>query len=301
MPSLLLSESDSVRVVPLAPATLVGRAAACLARVSHESCPAHWLELRWRADGWTWRALAAVDRTYGAGAFVADGWRTLDAREGQGTRVRLIGTSVHMELVEGGAPRPFAWDVLTDEPLDGDALTEVAEVRGHHLLPLAAEGDATQSLRDGQCWVHTTPDGAARTLRAHVPDALAPTLAPRMDLARPGVSVEIDLARLEASFTHGDAAVGVRGECVRALAVFALARRQSDGWLDASEAWARWVELGGRSDTALDRMSWERGKLRAQLARQRVTGLDGLFERRKTGAFVRTRLALDPAAVFVLV
>jgi hypothetical protein len=298
MPTLLLTESDAVRAIPLAPATLVGRAPACLARVGHPSCPAHWLELRWRPEGWAWRPLAAADRTYGSGAFLHDGWRALDARDGQGTRVRLTGTSVQVELVEGGAPRPFAWDVLTDEPLDGEALDEVAEVRADALLPLSAEGDDAQALRDGQCWVHVAADGTARTLRAHVPTLLAPTLAPRIDVSAPGLTIEIDLAGLAATFTQREVAVTVRGECVRVLAVFAQARQQGEGWLDASEAWARWVELGGTRETALDRMSWERGKLRAQLARQRVSGLDGLFARRKVGAFVHVRLAVEPGAIF---
>jgi len=299
MPTLLVSDSFTVRAVPLAAATLVGRAPACLARVAHEGCPAHWLELRWRPEGWMWRALAAADRTYGAGGFVSDGWRALSVRAGHGTRVRLSGTSVHVELVDGGPPQPFAWDMLADEPLVGDALLEVAELRGEQLLPLSAEGDAARALRDGECWVHTGADGSVRTLRAHVPAVIAPTLASLLDVSRAGLTVEIDLASLTATFLQGPASALVRGECVRALAVYAQARCAGEGWLDASEAWARWGALGGSRETSLERMSWERGKLRAQLARHRVTGLDTLFARRKVGAFVESRLGLEAAAIFL--
>jgi hypothetical protein len=247
---------------------------------------------------WAWRPLAAAERTYGTGGFLEDGWRVLEAREGHGTRVRLAGTRVHVELVEGGPPRPFAWDVLSDEPVVDEALEEVAEVRGDALLPLSAEGDASQALLDGQCWVHSSQDGAPRTLRAHLAGVVAPTLSPRMDLGGAGLTIEIDLESLTATFTQRDVVAVARGECVRVLAVFARSRLLGDGWLDASEAWARWTDLGGSLDTALDRMSWERAKLRAQLARQRVAGLDALFVRRKVGAFVQMRLALDPAVVF---
>lgn len=297
MPTLLLSESSFVRAVPLAAATLVGRGAACLARVSTAACPAHWLELRWVSDRWLWRALAAQDRTYGGGAFSADGWRTLDARAG--ARVRLTGADVHVELVDDGPPLPFAWDMLADEPVDGDALTEVAEVRGDQLLPLDAEGDPACALRDGQCWVHVGADGSTRMLRAYVPVGFPPTLSPRMDLARPRAIVDIDGGELCASFVQDDVVAVVRGECVRVLLVFALARLHGEGWLDASAAWASWADLGGARETSLERMSWERGKLRAQLARQRVSGLDTLFARRKVGAFVELRLNLGPAAIFL--
>lgn len=299
MPILLVSESGNVRAIPLAAATLVGRASSCLARVANESCPAHWLELRWCIDGWTWRALSAGDRTHGGGAFLAHGWRGLNAGGGRGTRIRLAGTSVYMELVEGGAPRPFAWDVMADEPLDGEALAEVAEVHEALLLPLSAEGDQAQALSDGQAWVHLAPPGAPRTLRAHVPSVLAPTVSPIMDFARDGMTVDIDLPKLRATFLQGDSVAVVSGECVRVLAVFAIARQRGEGWLHASEAWARWTELGGAQDTALERMSWERGKLRGQLARQRVTGLALVFSNRKLHAFVECRLGANSAAIFV--
>lgn len=297
MPTLLLHEADAVRALPLAAATLVGRAPACLVRVVHEACPAHWLELRWFPSGWAWRPLAAADRTYGAGAFLTDGWRALEARDGRGARVRLAGMGVAIELVDAGPPTPFAWDVVSDEPIEGDALAEVAELLGDAMLPLSAEGDLLQALRDGQCWVHVGADGVSRTLRAHVPYVLPATVAPVIDLAAPGVTLEIDLDALTAAVHQGDASAVVRGECVRVLAVFAHARLSGEGWLDASDAWTRWVDLGGSADTRLDRMSWERAKLRQQLARQRVASLEALFEQRKSGAFVRTRLCLEPTAL----
>jgi hypothetical protein len=227
---------------------------------------------------------------------MADGWRMFEIRDGHRTRIRLIQTGVQIEIVEGGVPRPFAWDVLANEPLDDNALTEVAEIRGNNLIPLSAEGDESQALRDGQCWLHVDTNGT-RTLRAHIPEFLKQTVSPRINLARSGLKIDIDLHNLQAIFSQQEAHAIVRGECVRVLAIFALARENGEGWLDASEAWARWTELGGTRDTSIERMSWERGKLRTQLARQRVTGLETMFTRRKIGAFVELRLTMDPSCI----
>ena len=99
----------------------------------------------------------------------------MEASGGRGTRVGL--GHVAVELVAGGPPEPFAWDLLADRALSGDALEEVAEIRGATLMPLSAEGDEAAALRDGQVWLHVTgQDGAPpRVLRAHVPTSLAPT------------------------------------------------------------------------------------------------------------------------------
>jgi hypothetical protein len=135
----------------------------------------------------------------------------------RGTRVAL-GGEAWVELLDAGPPEPFAYDVLAEAPLWGDALDEVAERRGDQLLPLSSEGDATRALRDGEHWVYVGPTGS-RTLRAYVPAPFAPTLATRLDLSHGGVSVEVDHAAQAATFLQGDARVRITGACVRTLAV----------------------------------------------------------------------------------
>lgn len=288
MASLLVAYDDVRRLLPLASPSLVGRSSACLARVEHPACPAHWLELRWTGSAWAWRALAAHDRTRGPGRPLPDGWTTLDIDDTRGTRLSL-GSDVHVELVEGGPPEPFAWDVVAGCPLEGAELEEVAEVRGDQLLPLSAEGDARQALADGECWVHHGPDGP-RTLRAHVPTHFGATHAPRIDLTRGDVFVLVDLAELRATVRQGQLTTTVHGACVRTLVVYGNARDHGEGWLTAAEAWAAWTELGADEGRSLDAVGWERARLRQRLDRARVGGLDVLFETRKEGAFVKTRL-----------
>lgn len=288
MPSLLVAWDTTRRLLPLAATGLVGRAPACLVRIDHPACPAHWLEIRWTGACWAWRPLAAAERTRGAGRPLADGWTSLEVGEDRGTRIAL-GADAWVEIVDDGPPAPFAWDVLDDRPLEDAALEEVAEVRGDQLLPLAAEGDDGLALRDGQCWVHTASDGA-RTLRAHVPVTMAATAAPRIDLARGEVFVLVDLSTLRATLRQGPDVATVEGACVRTLVVYGNARDAHEGWLTAAEAWAEWTELGGQEERAIDAVAWERARLRRLLDRARVGGLDRLFESRKDGTYVKTRL-----------
>ena len=292
MPILLIGEGKQTRAVPLGPDTLIGRSSACLVRMHEAACPGVWLQLRWSGAGWAWRALAAGDRTIGRGAFQADGWRALDARDGRGARVSLAGVGVWVELVDGSPPVVFAWDVVLDLPVEGDALADVAEVRGDLLLPLSAEGDADRALADGEAWTHPMPDGSVRVLRAHLPHPSPATAVGRLDVARPGLLLEVHLPTLAATFLQDGASVEVRGECVRALAVFVSARLGGEGWLGAAAAWAMWGDMGGRRDTQLERLSSERGKLRAKLSGQHVASVADLFEHRKSGSYVSTRLSI---------
>lgn len=287
---LHIAHGDVRRLVPLAPVCLVGRGPACLARIPHPACPAHWLELRWMGECWAWRTLNAEERTRGTGAFLPDGWRAMEVTSERGTRVAL-GGDAWIELVDAGPPEPFAWDVLADVPLEGVALEEVAEVRDDALLPLGAEGDMAQALADGQCWLHNDPAHGPRTLRAHVPQSFPRTLALRLDLARGRVTVELDLRANVATFAQGDVRVRVTGTCVRTLAVYARARGEArGGWLTAADAWAGWLDLGGGDDAPLDAVAWERARLRKLLHRARVGNVDALFASRKEGVFVRVRL-----------
>jgi hypothetical protein len=288
MGALLVACGEARRVLPLPTACIVGRGPACLVRVDHPACPAHWLELRWRGDGWAWRALNAAERTRATGAFIGDGWRAMEVGPVRGTRVSLAGEA-WIELVDAGPPEPFAWDVLADAPLTGDALDEVAERRGEALLPLSAEGDATQALADGACWLHVGPDGP-RTLRAHVPAPFTPTLTTKIDLGRGGVHVEIDLAAQSATFVQGDARVSITGACVRTLTTYARARSADGGWLTAEEAWLAWSELGGPDGPPREVVAWERARLRRLLDRAGVAGVDALFTVRKEGGLARVRL-----------
>ncbi len=90
---------------------------------------------------------------------------------------------------------------------------------------------------------------------------------------------------------------------MRVLLVYARARRDEpaeEGWLPSVEAHAEWIALGGNPESVVERLSWERGKLRTALVRAGATGLDQLFERRTWQGVAEFRLALSPGAVRIV-
>lgn len=292
MPLLLITVGSRATTLPLAASTLIGRAPGCLARVDDDGVPAHWLEIRYRGEEWAWRVLAAEDRTRGSGAVIEPGWRRMDAGEGRGTRVSLGRVSV--ELVAGGPPEPFVWDLLADRALTGEALEQLVEVRGDALIPLSAEGDAAAALRDGQVWLHPAQEEGAppRVLRAHLPTPLPLTRAATLDLALGGVTAEIDRSTWTLTLSRGPVHVEIRSACVRSLAVYATARAAGGGgWMSAVDAWAVWSELGGPGDAPVDAVAWERGRLRRLLDKAGVSNLQRLVEHRKDGRISYTRLS----------
>jgi hypothetical protein len=112
----------------------------------------------------------------------------------------------------------------------------------------------------------------------------------------------LDLNRetLTATFTTARGSVSARGESVRVLLVYAMARSQEpldEGWVASTEAHAEWVALGGNPESVVERLSWERGKLRTALVRAGAIGLDGLFERRTWAGVPEFRLGLPPGAI----
>ena len=288
---LLVAAGAARHLLPLPPLCLVGRGPACVIGLDHPSCPAHWLELRWGPEGWSWRPLAAVERTRGSGSHRANGWRALEVTSERGTRVALA-NDAFIELVDAAPPEPFVWDVTAGVALTGEALERVAERRGDALLPIAAEGDPAAALRDGEQWIHQEGE-QLRILRAHVPVSLPETLDTRIDLARGGVTVDVDLGAATAELSQGRARVQVSGQAVRVLALYARARMvdpTGKGWMTANEAWQLWQELGGAADASVEAVSWERTRLRQLMHRARVGSVEALFERKKTGAFIHVRL-----------
>ena len=279
IPTLLLRAPGLVRALPLAASTLVGRHPAAHVRVEGPRIPLLWLEIRWHGSVWGWRAVGALDRTRGTGAALPDGWRTFAA----GARLRLEDV-LSVELVTDSAPIAMLVDPDTSELAPPDVLERLVEMREGRLIPVAAEGDTTAALADGEILADPARErrapGRVAGWRICLPDAPPPTVQARIDLARP-YTLAFDDGDTHVTLLQGDASASVRGECARVLAVFVAARRDdlpTGGWLTPLAAWDAWVARGGNPESPVARLSWERAKLRQQLAKQGVAGLDGLFE-----------------------
>ena len=275
MSTLLVSDCGRCHVVPLAPSTLIGRHWACPVRLSDPSSPLYWLEVRWLEGGWGWRALGAEERTHGGGTSLPAGWRALAVATRRAGRVRLS-EGTWIELIEADAPRAHLVRLTDGAVLDAEEASGWAEVRLDAVLPLDAEGDVSRAFPDGHVLVR---DGDA--VRVHAPGAHSRTLDATVDLSRSGVYLDVDLSGRAATFSGPVGRIAVRGECVRVLEVYRAARVAdipAGGWLSAAEALDAYVELGGPADAPIERLSWERCRLRAMLTRAGGVGVGALFD-----------------------
>ncbi len=265
-----------------------------MGRLDARRIPLYWLEVRWTGTNWAWRALAANDRTRGSGAVLPDGWRALAS----GARVRWD-DDAWVQLESKGPPELALYDDASGEVLVGEALDALLEVREGRVLPLSADGVPDADLPDGA----RVSDGR-RTWRLLRPDTLPPTDAQGFAVTHSELHLDVDLHALELVLTVPQRSVTVRGAAVRAVVPYALARRDGPhddgGWLTLREAWTWWCDLGGRATSSPDRLGWERGKVRTQLARAGVRELDALFETRRTAEGAVTRLGVVPGRIEVL-
>jgi hypothetical protein len=293
MPALQLHVDGYSLTYPVAASILVGRHWCCIARFASTRIPLYWLEVRWLGERWAWRALAPNDQTRGAGATIGEGWRHFT----EGSRLRWD-DHAWVQLVGDGPPQLTLWDESTGEFREGEGLDTLLEVHDGRVLPLSADGDPSAELPDGALLA----DGR-RTWRLLRPDALPATDLRGFSSSDPALQLDVDLARLELTVSVGHRSATVRGAAVRALVPYAIARRdhrgEEGGWLTLEEAWRWWVDIGGLKSSAPDRIHWERGKIRTQLARAGVRDLDALFETRRSSVETATRLCASPARITV--
>ncbi len=287
MSTLRIIDGESRRTVPLSTSSLVGRGWACHARLRHAAAPLYWLELRWLAGAWGWRALAAEARTRGGGPFLSGGWRAFAPAGARPPRLTLA-ADLWVELADPGPPVAFLTDIATGELVEPEAVESALELHADAVLPVAADGARAAALADGAVCVV-----GGRAVRVHVPSRDCDTLGTRVDLSQDDLYVELDAEAQVARFSQGNAEVTARGACVRLLAVY-IAAREADvpggGWLTPDEALAGWVALGGPADSSPERVAWERAKLRGQLSRAGAIGVEALYEVRRDGDSVRTRV-----------
>ncbi len=269
------------RSVPLAATTLVGRHWSCGVVVPAMRAPSFWLELRWHEDGWRWRELAGSGVTQGSGGLLPGGWRPFGARP-----VRFDG-DLWIALADVSAPEAGLVDLATGDWRAASALPDGISCADGAWWTSPAEESAAERLHDGDVLVV-----GGRALRFLAGVAFPKTQAAGFHVAHRDVRLDIDVDAQTASFTCGTALAEVRGACVRALAAYVDARRKGRGWMTRDEAFVAWQALGGNPGSDAERLGWERGKVKAQLAAQGVLGVRDLFETRVVEGVWETRITV---------
>jgi hypothetical protein len=299
MGTVCLVVDDVALELPLGASTRFGRHWSCDGVLHLSAAPLYWIEVRWREDHWSWRTLGASERTRGTGAAEPAGFRSW--ANGQG-RVRLDGCGclVELRLVDAAPPGLLLEDLDSRKRISEGALERYLEVwPDGRIWPLGAEPGIDPPLADGSVFVR-----GDRAFRLHRPGRLRDTAEALLDARDRELWLTVDLDTLQAKFAAGEREALVTGECVRVLGVYALARQQDaegggGGWMAPAAAHESWIEIGGRASSPIDRLAWERGKLRTRLAAQRMSGLEGLFEMRRGAGSTEIRLALSPGNIDV--
>lgn len=280
MGRVLIRFAEQVFRLPLNSSTLIGRGDRCDGVLLSSGVPLYWVEFRWRQQSWWWRALAATERTRGPGSLDSEGWRPITQRRGRGQSISLEGLG-KVELVDDSPPGLIVEDVVTRERLEEPEATEL-------LGPEGAVAGQQLVERYGRLW------------RVHRPGKLPDTATTGMDLQESFLDIYRD--NLRATFTFGSREVVLEGESVRVLMVFAevrMAGGPEGGWLTAVDAYDAWVSSGGNPKSGVDRLAWERGKLRTELRKRGLVAVEALFEKRGSGAAACVRLGLPTSRVEV--
>ncbi len=294
MPRLLLREPNNLQRVVLTHTTLVGRHWQCNAVLTSPDVPLYWLEVRWMDGDWAWRCLGAEERTVGVGRRLRDGWRKL--LKGESGAIRLEGGPV-AELVDDGPPVVAVEEMVSGVRMEVPDCLDWVELTEEGVV---AASENRQPLRDGECF-----QAGGKVLRLWATPNWRATVAPTVDLSRPGWDLTVRLADCSATFFQDGGQVSIEGEPVRLLYVYAQARLEGEwghdgGWLAPEEVHALWVAVGGRAESPAARIGWERGKIKSRLLLAGVGGLDSLFDRRQVGRKVAHRLNTDPRQITLL-
>jgi hypothetical protein len=293
-----VSESGVTRDVRVPEICLVGRHWSCHVGLSTTKVPQFWIELRWLEATWAWRALNSIEETRGAGKSLPNGWRAFRRTSSRNPRIS-IADDVWVEFIDLTSPSAFAQNVETGGFIDGEALEDLWECVDDRFYRFGWDDarEAEFELRDGDL-----VSSGGTLYRVFLPLDGPHTLVAQLHLMVTECTVTIDVSRLTAVFESKDAAVTVTGECVRVLAAYAQARLDEHfvegGWLTAQESHQRWLDLGGNSASAVERLGFERGKLRNQLRKSGVLDAKDLFERQASAHRTLLRIPLTPKQIF---
>jgi len=266
--------------------------------ISNPRVPLYWLEIRWTGSAWAWRPLGADDRTRGPGQALQHGWRRWSQAPDR-SRAIYLDEQISVTIVDAVAPGPVLEDFYTGQRLEGDELLAHLEWRRDGLSAIQDDG-VGEILGDGA--IVDLPCGPSRLW---LPGCWHPTVMGGVDIGATDCTVDVDLVRLEAVFTRGRHAVTIKGECVRLLAAYMLARRDDPrdsqcGFRNTTDVHNAWVKLGANTQSAPDRVAWERSRIRSRLVQQGARNVGALFERKRVGCTWYVRLSIAPAQLVIV-
>lgn len=283
MGRVLVRTQEQAFRLPLSTCTVVGSRETCDGVIRSASVPTYWVEIRWRRDGWFWRTLAGSERTRGPGSVDSQGWRRLPLGRVGGQRIVLGGGVASVELVDDSDPSLLLECLESGERLELDEAMAILR-RGADNVLRSPSGQVVENL--------TVFRSGTQSYRVHLPVEFA-TETEALDLAH--ALLDIHIQPLRATFTQGRHEITLTGESVRTLLVLAevrLAAALDGGWMSAQQCHQAWIASGGKKDSPIERVAWERGKVRRKLRKLGVSGVEDLFEHRHVRGVSQVRIGL---------
>jgi hypothetical protein len=272
--------------------TTIGRHWSCILRLDHPSAPLFWLEIRYGTSGWAWRPLETRGLTRGSGRPISNGWKSLTDKGGGTARVHC-GKAGWVELTDASPPTTFAKSLNNGTIINGAGLGDIVERHSGNLFRMGEGDTLSAALSDGDIFA-----SEGSTYRLFSATQNTTTELGEISIDSPKICVDVSLDTLTATFTQGTAEVTVTGEPVRVLVPFIRARLDEtsgdDGWLTVNSAWKGWMAAGGNPNSAPERLAWEKGRLRTQLARAGACNVSSIFEKRRLDGLWWSRIAIPP-------
>ena len=270
LPKISITIFQHTHTLVLLESNMLGRSVSLGAcRINFQKLPEFWLEIRYFHNRWHWRALEGQDKTKGAGAFVEPNWR-------QFTSSIKYANALTINLLSNHPPQPLWENLKTHQrQLLVDLIGCQQDEQGFHLETEAG----LQLLQNGDTLTHHD-----QPISIWIPQDIQPTLDDFLSLASVK-HIDIELSSLQMTFTgHKSQSVPFQGEGTRLLAAYVLASREkSDGWVSNDDVYPHWLEIGGNSESKVDRISWERNKLCSALFNAGLAGTQNMFDRIRRG------------------
>ena len=250
----------------LSSSNIIGRHWRCDLSISKKDVPLYWLEVRWFGDFWAWRAFSC-ENTRGTGAVLQNGWRKWNSGKVS------LGANLSIELMDESGPILCFEHLLKKNRktlLDMDG--RVNFIRGVVYLEEEAE-----QYHDGSLICIEK-----EWYRVHIPKNWMMSVNIEVDISSDRISIDIDKSALKATLTQGKSDCVIYGEPVRLLYIYAKLKKKSpERWFSSEDIFSLWQQYGGLRSSPLERLNWERSKIKNLLVAKGVKNVDRLFLRKK--------------------
>ena len=254
----------------LSSSNLIGRHWRCDTAIFDKRVPLYWIEVRWFGMHWGWRPLSSIEQTRGSGARMEHGWRKWSKGK------ISLGDSISLELTDSSAPKICFEHLETKERKTVFDMEGRVVVRNNRVFYIEGEDKETPYLDGSVIKVEN------ESFRVHIPKTWASSQAKELDIAHEQIHLDVDLTSLKATFTQGSVDCNIHGEPVRLLCVFAeLKKKYPERFFSSEEIFTHWCTRGGTESSPIERMNWERAKIKNLLSAKQVSNVESLFQRKK--------------------